>query len=152
MRTVQIKGWTVLQGRMEQMKEMKENREELAKHIVGENGIHYTLGEDELYYPDLEYKTTNYQIRKYGRMRASYLKEERKVLYANLLVSGELNQHLHEVDEEAFEMLERLMEVRKEAWGITEELKVKDMMKWVGLMGSLQSAVEEEVVREVLYR
>ena len=151
MRTVQIRGWTVLQGRMEQMKEMKEQIEELAKHIVGENGLYYTLGEDELYYPDLEYNTTNYPIRKYGRMRASYLKEERKVVYANLLVSGELNQHLHEVDEEAFEMLERVMKARKEAWGITEELKVKDMMKWVGLMGSLQSAVEEEVAKEVVY-
>jgi hypothetical protein len=66
--------------------------EVLEKHIVGENEISYTLGEDGLYYPDLRLpEGTHYEIGRYGRMRAEYLKEHHRALYLELLLSGEFN-------------------------------------------------------------
>ena len=53
----------------------------MEKHIMGENGISYTLGEDGLYYPDLYLQEeTEYSIGKYGMLRKSYLQEHRKEL------------------------------------------------------------------------
>lgn len=87
----------------------------MQKHIMGENGISYTLGEDGMYYPDLILsEETNYSIRKYGRMREEYLREYRKELYLDLLLDGKVNEHLHQIDEECYEMMERLIEQMKE--------------------------------------
>ena len=73
----------------------------MEKHIMGENGISYTLGEDGLYYPDLYLpEETEYPIGKYGMLRKSYLKEHRKGLYLELVLSGQLNEHLHPVSEQ----------------------------------------------------
>lgn len=73
----------------------------MKKHIVGENGISYTLGEDGLYYPDLKLpEETDYPIGKYGRMRRRYLQEYREVEYLRLFLNGGLNEHLHSVDVE----------------------------------------------------
>ena len=70
----------------------------MEKYIMGENGISYTLGEDGLYYPDLYLpEETEYPIGKYGMLRKSYLKEHRKGLYLELVLSGKLNEHLHQV-------------------------------------------------------
>lgn len=83
--------------------------EVLEKHIVGENEISYTLGEDGLYYPDLRLpEGTHYEIGRYGRMRAEYLKEHHRALYLELLLSGEFNEYLHQTDEECYQMMERV--------------------------------------------
>ena len=82
--------------------------EVLRKHIIGENGIRYTLGEDGLYYPDLRLpEGTHYEIGRYGRMRAEYLKENHRALYLELLLDGNLNEYLHQMDEECYQMMER---------------------------------------------
>lgn len=95
--------------------------EVLEKHIVGENGISYTLGEDGLYYPDLRLpEGTHYEIGRYGRMRAEYLKEHHRALYLELLLSGKLNEYLHQTNEECYQMMERLVEQMKEKQGIME--------------------------------
>ena len=81
--------------------------EVLEKHIIGENGIRYTLGEDGLYYPDLRLpEGTHYEIGRYGRMKVEYLKENRRALYLDLLLSGKLNEYLHQTDEECYQMME----------------------------------------------
>lgn len=68
----------------------------MEKHIMGENGISYTLGADGLYYPDLYLsEETEYPIGKYGMLRKTYLKEHRKGLYLELVLAGKLNAHLH---------------------------------------------------------
>ena len=75
--------------------------EVLRKHIIGENGIRYTLGEDGLYYPDLRLpEGTHYEIGRYGRMRAEYLKENHRALYLELLLDGNLNEYLHQMRSE----------------------------------------------------
>lgn len=124
----------------------------MEKHIIGENGIGYTLGEDGLYYPDLELpEGTHYEIGKYGRMRWEYLKTHRRGEYIRLLMDGKLNEYLHEVDEECYERMELLVEQMKAGAGITEELKASDQMKWVGLMNNVRNSAEEIVMRELIY-
>ena len=81
--------------------------EKLEKMIV-ENGITYVLGEDDIYYPDLQLpEGTNYNIGKFGHMRCEYLKEFKHGYYMELLLGGKLNEYLHEVDEECYEMLDQ---------------------------------------------
>ena len=93
----------------------------MEKHIMGENGISYTLGEDGLYYPDLYLpEETEYLIGKYGMLRKTYLKEQRKGLYLELVLAGKLNEHLHLIDEECNQMMDRLVEQMKEKQGVTE--------------------------------
>lgn len=131
---------------------MMENTKILEKHIVGENGIGYTLGSDGLYYPDLELpEGTHYNIGKYGFLRWEYLKNHRRGEYIGLLLDGKLNEHLHEIDEECYTRMDLLVEQMKAGAGITEELKENDQMKWVGLMNNVRSAAEEITLKELVY-
>ena len=124
----------------------------MKKHIIGENGISYTLGEDGLYYPDLRIaEGTHYEIGKYGRMRWEYLKNYHRGEYIKLLMNERLNEYLHEVDTQCYERLELLVEQMKAGTGITEELKASDQMKWVGLMNNVWLATEEAMIRELIY-
>ena len=124
----------------------------MEKHIMGENGISYTLGEDGLYYPDLYLSEgTEYPIGKYGILRKSYLKEHRKGLYLELVLFGQLNEHLHQVDEECNQMMDRLMEQMKEKQGVTEELKMQDQMEWVRRMNDIKATAEEIVYRNIIF-
>lgn len=125
----------------------------MEKHIVGENGIGYTLGDDGLYYPDLKLmKGTNYEIGKYGRMRCEYLKSNRMMEYMELFLGGRLNEYLHEVDEECYEIMELLIERMKKSQGVTEHLKAKKQMEWVGRMNNIRSSAEEIVLHELIYQ
>lgn len=124
----------------------------MEKHVVGENGISYTLGADGLYYPDLKLpEGTHYEIGRYGRMRWEYLKNYRRGEYIKLLMDGKLNEHLHEIDEACYERMGLLVEQMKAGAGITEELKASNQMKWVGLMNNVRSSAEEIVVKELIY-
>lgn len=124
----------------------------MEKHIVGENGIHYTLGADGYYYPDLRLpEETHYEIGKYGHMRWEYLKSCRKAEYWKLLMDGKLNTHLHEIDVECYAKMEFLTEQMKTGAGITEKLKRTDQMKWVGLMKNVINAAEEIILKEIVY-
>ena len=71
--------------------------------------------------------------------------------YIRLLLDGELNQHLQEVDDECHARMELLVDQMKASAGITEELKATDQMKWVGLMNNVRSAAEEVVIKELIY-
>ena len=68
-----------------------------------------------------------------------------------LLFDGRLNEYLHEVDEECYEMLDQLVEQMKEKEGITEQLKAENQMLWVGKMNNIIACAEEIVVRELVY-
>lgn len=129
-----------------------EKTKELEKYIIGENGIGYTLGGDGLYYPDLKLpEGTHYNIGKYGLMRWEYLKNHRRWEYRKLLMAGEFNKHLHEVDEECHERMELLVGRMKARAGITEELKSADFMQWIGLVNNVKNAAEEIVLKELVY-
>ena len=116
--------------------------EKLEKVIV-ENGITYVLGDDDIYYPDLQLpEGTNYNIGKFGHMRCEYLKEFKHGYYMELLFDGRLNEYLHEIDEECYEMRDRLVEKMKEKQGVTEQLKAEKQMLWVGKMNNLIACAE----------
>lgn len=84
-------------------------------------------------------------------LRCEYLKEFKHGYYMELLFDGRLNEYLHEIDEECYEMRDRLVEQMKEKQGVTEKLKAEDQMMWVGKMNNLIACAEEIVVREVVY-
>lgn len=124
----------------------------MQKHIIGENEISYTLGEHGLYYPDLSIpEGTHYDIGRYGRMRAKYLEEYKHAYYIQLILEAKLNEHLHQVDEECHERMDLLMEQMKKKWNVTEELKSKDQMLWVGKMNSIHHSAEEMVLSEMIF-
>ena len=125
----------------------------MEKHIMGENGISYTLGEDDLYYPDLYLpEETEYLIGKYGMLRKTYLQENRKGLYLELVLVGKLNEHLHQIDKECNQMMDRLAEQMKEGQGVTEELKMQNQMAWVRRMNNIRVCTEEIILKEIVYR
>ena len=72
------------------------------------------------------------RLGKYGSLRRKYLEEEHYGIFISLLTQGKLNRHLKETQEEAQEMMERLMEGMKKEQGVTEELKEKSQMEWLG--------------------
>lgn len=124
----------------------------MKKHIVGENGISYTLGENGMYYPDLKLQEgTDYPIGKYGRMRRRYLQEYREVEYLRLLLNGGLNEHLHSVDVECEQRMVVLIEQMMERWGVTDQLKAENQMEWVGVMNNIRCLAEEVVLKEIVY-
>ena len=101
----------------------------------------------ELALPD----TPGNPIEKYGRMRQRYLKEHRTILYNAMLLDGTLWNHLAEVDETCKERMDMLILEMKEKQGITEELKARDPMGWVGTMNNFRNAAEEILFVEVIY-
>ena len=107
----------------------------------------------DYYLPDLaisEKEPATYG--RFGRMRLQYLKEHRRAIYINLKTSGQLIHHLNEVDREANEMLQLLIEQMAQAQGITEQIKSEDQMAWVGAMNNIRNAVEEIVAGKTIYR
>ena len=90
-------------------------------------------------------------IGKYGRMRKRYLKEHRPVLYTNLLLSGDLFQHLEEIEKTCEERMELLSQQMAKQEGVTEMLKAVDQMEWVRRMNSINNRAEEIVLSELIY-
>ena len=91
-------------------------------------------------------------IGKYGRMRKSYLKEHRPILYNHLLMSEKLYPHLIEIDRTAQERVDTMLPHMMEVAGATEELKARNPMRWVGLMNTLKAQAEEIVLTELIYQ
>jgi len=116
-----------------------------------ENGIHYTLHGD-YYFPDLDLPDSPRQtIGRYGRMRKAYLEEHRPGLYERLLLSGKLYEHLSKIDTCCAERMDRMVRQMAEAEGISEGLKAKDQLSWVGRMNNIRQQVEEVVLEEIVY-
>ena len=93
---------------------------------------------------------TDYQIGKYGRMHFDYIKQHRRGRYTTLLTEGKLNARLHEIDLEANEMLETIIPRLATERGIDENLKARDMLRWVAEMNNIKANAEEIVLREVV--
>ena len=93
---------------------------------------------------------TDYQIGKYGRMHLDHIKQHRRGRYTTLLTEGKLNARLHEIDLEANEMLETIIPRFAIERGIDENLKARDMLRWVAEMNNIRASVEEIVLREAV--
>ena len=123
----------------------------MEKYII-ENGIKYEL-RGEQYYPMLEVsEEKEHQIVKYGLLHRDYIKQHKRGSYTTLLTEGRLNEHLHEIDLQANEMVEAIVANLARERGIDEELKASDVLKWVAEMNNIKASAEEIVLREVIYQ
>ena len=104
-------------------------------------------------YPELKMpEQINYEIGKYGRMRLDFMLKHRRGTYTTILTEGRLNAYLHEIDEQAAELMEITMARLADERGITEKLKAADQMRWVQEMNNIKASVEEIIMQEVVYR
>ena len=87
----------------------------------------------------------------WGQRHLRYLKEHRRVRYANLLTSGKLNSHLAEIQQTAQRRMEQIVAQMAKNQGVTEELKASDPMMWTGLMNNLKAQAEETILAELIY-
>ena len=87
----------------------------------------------------------------WGQRRRQYLREHRKALYNTLLLSGKLDSHLADINQQADDMFSQLVEQIAEQESITEQLKADSQMEWVGRMNNIRSAVEEIVNTEIIF-
>ena len=124
----------------------------MEKYIYDENsGLWYEL-QGDYYIPCLALDEEDAQpIGVWGRKYLRYIKEHRPVLHSTLLLSGELNSYLMEIDNRAAEMFDWLIKQLAEKEGITEQLKAQDQMAWVGAMNNIRNRAEEIVNAEVIY-
>ena len=123
----------------------------MKKQIYDEkNGLSYTLHGD-YYLPDLEINEEEPTYGKYGIMRKQFLKEHRSARYQYLVLTGKLTEQLNQVDKEAREKVEMLMEQMVEQWGVTEELKMHEQMEWVRRKDNIQAIAVEIALKEIIY-
>ena len=123
----------------------------MKKQIYDEkNGMGYTLHGD-YYLPDLVLREEEPTYGKYGMLRKQFLKEYRSARYQYMLLTGKLNEHLNQIDQEVREQVETLMEQMTEKQGVTEELKSQDQMERVRLMNNIKASAEEIVLKNMIY-
>jgi len=90
-------------------------------------------------------------IGKYGRIRQTYLKEHNKGFYNSLSIQGKLMTHLADINEQANTRLDTMMKQMMETYGITEELKANDQMKWIREVNNIRAMCEEVIYKEMIY-
>ena len=86
----------------------------------------------------------------WGQRHKRYLKENKRAVYIILLTSGRLNSYLADIEEQAQERFERIVEKMKQEQGITEQLKAENQMEWVGRMNNVQACARERVEKEIV--
>ncbi len=116
-----------------------------------ENGIEYVKSGD-YYIPNLTVPDDKvYNIGRYGRIHSIFIKENRPAFYSMKMLNGTWLAYLEEIDTSAKEMVDRLIKDMAVKQGITEELKAKDQMAWVGAMNNIRHSAEEFVLRDFVY-
>ena len=120
------------------------------KPRITENGIDYILVGD-YYIPDLKLPEEHRPIGKYGRMHREYLREVHPARLNTLTLTGELWTYLADLNEQAQERLDTIMEQMKDAEGVTEQLKADNQMEWVRQMNACKAQAEEIVKAELIY-
>ena len=122
------------------------------KYIYNEkNGLWYEV-QGDYDHPCLKLpKEESRHIGIWGQRHLRYLKQHRKGLYSELLISGKLNSYLADIDRQAEEMFPRLVKQLAEKEGVTEALKAENQMLWVQKMNSIRSAAMEVVSNDLIY-
>ena len=105
----------------------------------------------DYFIPDLMLPEESRPIGKWGRMHREYLKEHKPIQYNCLLLSGKLWTYLADLNEQAQDRLERIIEQMKTDEGISEALKASDPMAWVGAMNNIRNRAEEIILQELIY-
>ena len=115
------------------------------------NGLWYEL-QGDYYIPCLKLPEEEQQhIGVWGQRHLRYIKQNRKVLFLNLLTSGKLNGYLAGLDKQAEEMFSRLVKQMTKREGVTEKLKADNQMEWVGRMNNIRQRATEIVNLDIIY-
>mgnify|MGYP004543041183 FL=1 len=124
----------------------------MEKYITDERtGLRYELvGDYYLIAGDDEPEEEQKPIGIWGQRHRRYLKEHRRVRYANLLTSGKMNAYLADIDRQAEELFLRLVKQMADAEGITEKLKVSNQMEWVRRMNNIRNRAFEVVLTDFI--
>ena len=115
-----------------------------------ETEFDYTLVGD-VYLPNLISTETNYEIGFWGQKHKEYLKQNRKIIYYNLLTNGKFNSYLHDVDVKATEMYNSIVKQLAEQESITEQLKAENQMLWVQKINNIANQAREIVNDKIIY-
>ena len=120
--------------------------------MSNENSISYRRVGDYLI-PNLILppEEANITLGKWGMMHKSYLEKHKKALFNSLIIQGKLYQHCADIENQASDMYDTLIEQMKKAEGVTEELKGRDQMAWVGRMNNIAARAREIVMEEMIY-
>ena len=124
----------------------------MKQHFTDEKtGIRYTL-QGDYYLPDLALPAEEQQpIGIWGQRHLRHIKQNRRVLYTNLLTSGKLNSYLADINRQAEEMFSRLVKQMAEYEGVTEQLKATDQMEWVRKMNNIRAQATEIVNAKLVF-
>ena len=100
----------------------------------------------------LPLEETTITLGKWGMMHKTYLEKHKKVLFSTLLIQGKLYQHCAEIENQARDMFDNLIEQMKESEGVTEQLKEENQMEWVYRMQNIEARAREVVTTELIYK
>ena len=115
------------------------------------NSLWYEL-QGDYYIPCLKLPEEEQQsIGVWGQRHLRYIKQNRKILYLNLLTSGKLNGYLADIDKQAEDVLSRLVKQMAEREGVTEKLKADNQMEWVARMNNIRSKATEIVNHDIIF-
>ena len=114
------------------------------------NGIEY-VRVGEYYFPDLKLPNEERPVGKYGRMHRDYLREHNPILFDDLVLAGRLWTYLADLNEQAENRLQLIIQQMQEAEAVTEELKARDQMAWVQAMNNIRSRAEEILREEMIF-
>ena len=130
-----------------------ENKELKQSYIDERTGIEYNLV-NGYYIPNIVLpkprRTGN--VGKYGRMRARYLRENKKADYSIMLINNVSTSHLLYIDDLCRERIDMLVKQMSEKENVNEELKANNQIKWVQMMNNIKNRVEEIVINEIIYQ
>lgn len=125
---------------------------ELEKYITDERtGLRYELIGDYYFIAGDDEPEEERPIGIWGQRRLRYIKQYKKALYTQLLLSGELNAHLIDINEQATDMFTLLIKQMAECEGITEQLKAENQMEWIGRMNNIRNRATESINNDIIY-
>lgn len=115
-------------------------------------GTYRQVGDYNIPNLTLPSEEANIKLGKWGMLHKDYLMKHKKVVFATLLAEGILYQHCAEIEKQASEMFDILVEKMKTAEGVTEEMKDDNQMLWVQKIKNIQNRVTETVKSELIYK
>ena len=123
----------------------------MMKERITKNGIDYVLVGD-YYIPDLKLPEEERTIGKYGRMHRKYLRENKPMLFNDLVLSCQFWTYLADINEQAQDRLQVIISQMQKAESVTEKMKESNQWEWIQRMGSIHNRAEEIVLNELIYR
>ena len=123
----------------------------MMKERITKNGIDYVLVGD-YYIPDLKFPEEERPIGKYGRMHRKYLRENKPMLFNDLVLSCQFWTYLADINEQVQDRLQVIISQMQKAESVTEKMKESNQWEWIQRMGSIHNRAEEIVLNELIYR